>query len=142
MWLTKSEDLLISWNNLRSDNCHNPIEDALLNVNDYWQLAPMDLHYLHWDTPETWPSPWDLLADGIFCDLAKALGISYTLLLMNRPEINDLQLAQTKDGDNLVLVNQGKYILNWAPGEMLNITSDKIRIQRTMQSHEFDFKIN
>jgi len=105
-------------------------------------MAPISLHYLHWDTVKEWPDPWDLLADGIYCSLAKSLGISYTILLMNRPDINDLTLLETDEGDNLVQVNQGIYILNWAPGEMLNINTQKFRITRTMESSMFEHKIN
>lgn len=131
----KFEDRLILWNQLRTDNQSNDLETALLAINDWWQLLPLDSHYLHWDEVDNWPDPWDLLADGIFSLTSKSLGIVYTLHLINRPEINDLQFAQTSDGDNLVLVNQGKYILNWAPGEMLNTsTAQKIQITQMMNA--------
>jgi hypothetical protein len=133
--LGKFEDRLILWNQLRTDNQSNDLETALLAINDWWQLLPLDSHYLHWDEVDNWPDPWDLLADGIFSLTSKSLGIVYTLHLINRPEINDLQFAQTSDGDNLVLVNQGKYILNWAPGEMLNTsTAQKIQITQMMNA--------
>lgn len=131
----KFEDRLVLWNQLRTDNQSNDLETALLAINDWWQLLPLDSHYLHWDDIDNWPDPWDLLADGIFSSTSKSLGIVYTLHLINRPEINDLQFAQTKEGDNLVLVNQGKYILNWAPGEMLNTsTAQKIQITQMMNA--------
>lgn len=131
----KYEDLLVLWNQLRKDNQDNDLETCLLAINDWWQFLPLDLHYLHWDDVERWPNPWDLLADGIFCSTAKSLGIVYTLHLINRSDINDLQFAQTNEGDNLVLVNQGKYILNWAPGEMLNTsTAQKAQIIQTMEA--------
>lgn len=131
----KFEDRLILWNQLRTDNQSNDLETALLAINDWWQLLPLDSHYLHWDEVDNWPDPWDLLADGIFSLTSKSLGIVYTLHLINRPDINDLQFAQTSDGGNLVLVNQGKYILNWAPGEMLNTsTAQKIQITQMMNA--------
>jgi len=61
---------------------------------------------------------------------------------MNRPDINDLTLLQTDEGDNLVQVNQGKYILNWAPNELLNTPTDKFRITQIMESSMFEYKIN
>ena len=128
------EDRLVQWNQLRADNQSNDLEIALLAINDWWQMLPLDSHYLHWDDIDNWPDPWDLLADGIFSSTSKSLGIVYTLHLINRPEINDLQFAQTKEGDNLVLVNQGKYILNWAPGEMLNTRTSQIKITQMMNA--------
>jgi hypothetical protein len=44
----------------------------------------------------------------------------YTINIINVDA--DVSLAQCQEG-NLVLVEQGKYILNWAPGELLNIDS-------------------
>ena len=132
----------MEWNQLRADNQSNDLESALLAINNWWQMLPMDSHYLHWDDVERWPDPWDLIADGIFCPIAKSLGIIYTLHLINRPEIKDLQFAKTHEGDNLVLVNQGKYILNWAPGELLNTRTSKIQITQTMDASVVTKKLN
>lgn len=142
MKLNRFEDQLIEWNQLRSDNESSDLKQALADINYWWQMLPIDHHYLHWDDMANWPDPWELLSDGIFCNLAKAVGIIYTLQLINRPDINEITLAQTKEGDNLVLVNQGKYILNWSPEEMLNITSNKIQIDRTVSSSAFIKHIN
>ena len=105
-------------------------------------MLPIDNYYLHWDDVPKWPSPWDLIADGIFCDLAKALGIVYTIHLLERSDIDSVQLAQTNDGDNLVLVNQGLYILNWSPEEVLNTHTLQAQIVRTMDSSAIITKIN
>ena len=136
------EERLVHWNQLRLENLDNNLDTALLAINDWWQMLPIDLHYLHWDDVKNWPDPWDLLGDGIFCSLAKSLGIVYTLQLINRPDINDIKLGQTKQGDNLVLVNQGKYILNWAPKQVLNNTTLQNKIARTMDSSAVQNKLN
>jgi len=126
------EDRLIQWNQLRENNNDSTLEQALYNINNWWQMLPIDNHYLHWEDTRNWPNPWDLLADGIFCGLAKSLGIVYTLQLINRADINDITLVQTAEGDNLVLVNQGLYILNWSPTEILNNDTLQIEITKTM----------
>lgn len=136
------EDRLVSWNQLRIDNKNNELSLALLAINDWWQLLPIDSQYLHWEDDKNWPDPWDILADGIFCDLTKSLGIVYTLELVNRNDINDVVLALTKEGDNLVLVNNGKYILNWAPGEILNTATSKLEITKTMEASIVTKKLN
>ena len=136
------EERLLSWNSLREQSKTQTLEKLLLNVNDWWQMLPMDLHYLHWDDVEHWPDPWELLADGIFCPTAKSLGMVYTLHLINHPEINDMQFAQTRDGDNLVLINQGKYIINWAPGELLNTRTSQIQITETMATSVVTKQLN
>jgi hypothetical protein len=86
---------------------------------------------------EQWPDPWDLLADNYFCSLAKALGIVYTIHMLSRPDITCTELAANTDSaDNLVLVNKGKYIMNWSPGQMLNIGSKDITIKNCINSKE------
>jgi len=132
--LGEFEERLILWNQLRQNNTDNTLEQSLYNINNWWQMLPIDNHYLHWDDTQNWPDPWDLLADGVFCSLAKSLGIVYTLKLIDRPDIDNLTLVQTTDGDNLVLVNQGLYILNWSPTEILNNDTSQLEISRTMEA--------
>jgi ADP-glucose pyrophosphorylase len=50
----------------------------------------------------------------------------------------DLKIIQTKE-DNLVLVDGGKYILNWAPSEMLNTHSTPITtVKNAVDSSELE----
>jgi hypothetical protein len=143
IWPNRYEDRLSRWLRLREDNRDNDLETALLNINDWWQQPPWVPYYLHWDDMEDWPDPWDLLADNHFCSVAKALGIVYTLHMISRPDITTLQMAVNRDSaDNLVLVNEGKYILNWTQGQLVNITSPNINIIRAVDSSAVTKKIN
>jgi hypothetical protein len=143
VWPTRYEDRLAQWYQLREANLTNPLEQALTNVNDWWQRCPWVPYYLHWDDMDRWPDPWDLLADNHFCTLAKALGIVYTLHMMERPDITDVVLAANGDSaDNLVLVNEGKYILNYETGRLLNITSPVVNVKRSVDSRAVTRKIN
>lgn len=143
MWSTRYEDRLSSWRRLREDNQNNPLEQALLQINDWWQQCPWVPYYLHWDDLESWPDPWDLLKDNYFCNLAKALGIVYTIHMLERSDITRLELAVNADSaDNLVLVNEGKYILNWDEGQLLNITSPEVNIKNSIDSQIVTKKIN
>lgn len=127
------EDRLREWRDLR-DHCRNlPLDQALLEINDWWWQAPFVNHYLHWDDHHKWPGPWDLLADNIFCDLARALGIVYTVMMLERADIIDLEVIETEQ-DNLVQVNSGKYILNWCPQQLLNIQSLENKPRRVLSS--------
>lgn len=143
MWPTRYEDRLSQWHQLRQDNQTNDLETALLAINDWWQQCPWTPYYLHWDDLEQWPDPWDLLSDNHFCSLAKALGIVYTLHMISRSDITCTELAVNgSSADNLVLINKGKYILNWEAGQLLNITSPEINIIRSIDSQAITKKIN
>jgi hypothetical protein len=76
-----------------------------------------------------WPDPWQLLSDNVYCDLARALGILYTISLLDRADMADAELVLTEDGDNLVQVAKEKYILNWNPDSVVN-TFQEVKIKK------------
>ena len=141
MWPNSFEARLQEWADLRAEVIQMPIEPALNTINDWWFRAPMVNRYLHPMDMDNWPNPWELLSDNMFCDLARALGIVYTIISIEHPEIMKTEIAYTEN-DNLVLVNEGLYILNWAPRTLLNINSTDFKIQRIVDSQRFKSKYN
>ena len=135
MWLTSFDSRLSSWNQLRADAQNLPLESALLRINQWWFESPWRPYYLHWDDSATWPDPWQLLSDNVYCDLARALGILYTISLLDRADMADAELVLTKEGDNLVQVAQGKYILNWSPDSVVN-TFQEVKIVRQLKQQQ------
>jgi len=135
MWPKTFGDRLATWNLLR-DQCQNlSAESALRQINTWWFGAPWRPYYLHWDDAKTWPDPWQLLSDDIYCELARGLGILYTISLLERSDLQPAHLVLTETGHNLVLVRQSKYILNWEANSILN-TNQEIKIQRQYQQHQ------
>jgi hypothetical protein len=133
MWPVSFEERLQQWHKLREDVVSLPLISQLHAINNWWFRAPIINRNLRWDNHREWPGPWDLLAEDRWCDLARALGIVYTINIIN--DDADVSLAQCQEG-NLVLVEQGKYILNWAPGELLNIDSMNLTILRQIDGVE------
>jgi hypothetical protein len=121
MWPNSFSLRLTAWNLLRSQAVDLPVEQALTEINGWWFRAPWTPYHLHWDDQQDWPDPWQLLSDNIYCSLARALGIVYTITLLDRPDMQDAELIEF-DNDNLVLVNNRKYILNWDSAEIVNIS--------------------
>ena len=118
------------------DSCSNlPVETALITINDWWYNVPWKPYYLHWDDQQDWPDPWQLLSDNIYCDLARGLGILYTISLLDRADLTSATLVLTEQGDNLVLVAKEKYILNWDRDTIVNTNQEvKIKKQLTQQA--------
>ena len=129
MWPKIFADRLATWANLRNECQTLDLETALDKINIWWSTTPWRPYYLHWDDLATWPDPWQLLSDNVYCDLARGLGILYTISLLDRADMADAELVLTEAGDNLVLVAKEKYILNWSPTSIVN-TFQEVKIKR------------
>jgi hypothetical protein len=129
MWSHTFPERLTAWADLRAQAASLPLETALESINTWWFQTPWRPYHLHWDDQESWPDPWQLLDDNIYCGLARGLGIMYTIAMIDREDIQHAELIEA-DGDNLVLINQSKYILNWDALSIVNTSP-----QRTLTQH-------
>jgi hypothetical protein len=120
MWPIHFAQRLDAWNQLRQRASTLNVDRALTEINSWWFCTPWTPYHLHWDDRDDWPGPWQLLSDNVYCSLARALGIMYTITLLDREDLQDARLIEF-DSDNLVLVEDRKYILNWDPTEIVNI---------------------
>jgi hypothetical protein len=134
MWPATFDNRLASWNQLRIQCQSLTLESALTMINTWWFNAPWQPYYLHWDDQPTWPDPWQLLSDDVYCDLARGLGILYTISMLDRADMMPATLVLTEDGDNLVLVAKEKYILNWCTDSIVN-TNQAVKIKKKYQQH-------
>ena len=135
MWPRTFPQRLQEWARLREQCSSTPPETALKTIDHWWQQTPWSPYHLHWDDQPTWPDPWQLLDDNLYCSLARGLGIMYTIAMLDREDLQDAVLAEI-DGDNLVLVGQRKYILNWSGGTPLNINPSAKNLRRQISQQE------
>ncbi len=141
MWAKTFAGRLESWYSMRQQCRDLSAESALELVNSWWFTTPWQPYYLDWLDLETWPDPWQLLSDNVYCDLARALGILYTISLLDRADLTDATLVLSQDGHNLVMVDKSKYILNWNPDTVVN-TSQTIEIHRQLSQSQIKQQYN
>jgi hypothetical protein len=120
MWPKTFSARLESWNNLRIECQTLDKESVLKSINAWWFCTPWRPYYLHWDDQTAWTDPWQLLSDDIYCEVARGLGILYTITLLERADLAPVDLVLTTSGHNLVLVQKTKYILNWDSNSIVN----------------------
>jgi hypothetical protein len=120
MWPKNFADRLESWNHLRLQASTADIDSALTLINTWWFNIPWKAYHLHWDDCDNWPDPWQLLSDDMYCPRARGLGILYTITIIDRADLQDCMLIEC-GSDNLVLIPQEKYILNWDQEQIVNI---------------------
>ena len=140
MWPRTFAERLESWTQLRQQASTADAETALGAVNSWWFQTPWRAYHLHWDDRASWPDPWQLLSDDLYCPLARGLGILYTITMLDRPDLQDAVLVEV-DSDNLVLVNKKKYILNWDPEQMLNITLGHFKTHHSITQEQIQQQI-
>jgi len=57
------ETRLKSWYELRQSLENKDIATKCLEIDKWWQYAPLVNYYLHPDDIDNWPGPWELLND-------------------------------------------------------------------------------
>ena len=115
------EARLQDWFQLRKSVINLPIEQQCITIDEWWQHAPLVNHHLHPYDMENWPDPWELLSENTYCEVARALGMCYTLMLIGIKDI-ELVLATNETAEDvvLVLVDNAKYIMNYWPNTVIS----------------------
>lgn len=138
MWNLNPEERLREWRSFRQNLEQLELVHALSDIAHLWSYAPYVTHYLSPDLVEDWPDPWTLIHENLYCDLAKSLGMFYTIYLCKHYNntIDNLELHIYRNIDshdilNTVWVNGGKYILNLEFDKIVNKTSvdDKYQLK-------------
>ena len=115
------EARLQDWFQLRKSVINLPIDQQCITIDEWWQRAPLVTHHLHPHDIDNWPDPWELLSENTYCEVARALGMCYTLLLLDISDV-EMVLSTNNIGEDvvLVLVDNAKYILNYWPNTVVN----------------------
>jgi len=141
MWAPTFDRRLRAWYTLRESAQTLPMESALTAINTWWFQCPWQPYYLHWDDQAAWPDPWQLLSDNVYCEVARGLGILYTITLLDREDLTSARLVLTQTGHNLVLVDQTKYILNWEADTVVN-NNQQVVVHRQLKQNQIHKQYN
>lgn len=123
VWQLDDTERLARWKTFRKSLDELDLGTALGRVADFWQTAPFSPYYLDPCDPGNWPDPWTLLLENYYCDVAKALGMLYTIKLSCHNPDAELRVyydEQNQVNYNLVWIKNGKYVLNMTDGVVLN----------------------
>ena len=133
---------LQSWYDLRSRLVNLDTRDKCILIDQWWQKAPLVNNYLHPHELQIWPGPWELLVENNYCNIARGLGMIYTLLLTG---ISDIDFSIGIDDNNedvvLVLVDCAKYVMNYYPDTVVNNNLRDFEIKKKIDLSEIKKKI-
>ena len=146
MFQLPAEDRLRSWREFRTTLESLPLETALAETAEFWRCAPFVPYNLDYSDIRTWPDPWTLIDENIYCDVAKCLGIVYTISLTGHKKNLDVEIRQYVDLKtgyeyNLAWIDKGKYILNMIDGEVLNIEQFDKTLKLIKQYSEVELQL-
>ena len=102
MWNLKPDERLHEWKEFREKIGNLTVDEAIRETIHLWSYAPFVNHYLDGLAIEEWPDPWTLLHENYYCDLAKTLGMLYTLYLSTHygKDIAQLEIQVYKNPTN------------------------------------------
>ena len=100
-------------------------EEQLLKTAKYWQSFPISKYYLDIDDPKNWPTPWEILYEGDYCQSTLAYMMEQTLLLADERWTTDrlkLYLIDDKVKSDIfiILVADAKYVINYSHFDIIN----------------------
>jgi hypothetical protein len=136
------ESRLKSWYDLRKSLENNDITTVCLAIDKWWQYAPLLNHHLHPDDIDSWPGPWELLVENNYCQIARGLGMVYTLQLVGIKEV-DFSLAIDDNNEEcaLVMVDNAKYILNYYPNTVISNSLKDFKVTSHIDMTKLNKKI-
>lgn len=125
MFSLKTSNRLDYWKSFRHRLNTMSMDQAVKETQDFWSSCPFTPFYLDPAEPNNWPNPWDLIVENYYCDLAKVLGIVYTLHLTNHksnlnPQIRTYLDKNTRYTYHIAYLCDGKYVLNLIEDEIVN----------------------
>lgn len=82
MVLKRFEDRLIAWRGLRDKltSESDPVQTAI----DFWNTIPKSIRNLDPYDSTTWPDPWEMIEENVYCEYTSTLAIGYTLMLTEK----------------------------------------------------------
>lgn len=124
MWYDIScANRLMVWRQWRQTLDSMDYVSALSEVARIYMMVPRVNHYLAPDEQDRWPTPWELVNDNIYCDLAVGLGMFYSLQLSTHAQDHEFSMIILKHDAgwiNLCAADGWLNVLNWQEGAIVN----------------------
>jgi len=144
MWAGQPEERLTAWKAFRKSLSGNNVVDVLDDVAQKWADVPFVPYYLDINDISSWPDPWTLIHENQYCNLAKGLGMFYTLYYSDFKNSNTVSFSVYKDDIGyeygLVIVNN-EHILNHTDREIVNTQRIEQSLKLVKEFSKQDLKI-
>ena len=131
------ERRLSAWKEFRDKLVQLTPDEQLDEVASFFSKTPIGSRSLDFYTPDTWPTPWEILYDSLYCQSSISLLMYYTLLYMNSFK-DRIHLCLIDDGEDryLVPVIDDQFILNYELGAITILSSIEVTTVTDFNNNE------
>lgn len=135
------ETRLKDWHNLKKSVADKDLRNKSILIDNWWQKAPLVTHYLHTKDLNNWPNPWELLVENTYCEVARALGMCYTLYMIGEVNVKMVEATDHLGNDVILVIVNEEYVLNYWPNtvetnSISNFTEKKqVNIKKLLEKY-------
>jgi len=123
------ETRLQSWHDLKENYKNSDLKSKYIEIDRWWRNAPTVTHYLHIKDTQNWPDPWELLVENLYCNVAKALGMCYTLYMTGEENFRMVTASDKMGNDVVLILVDNQFVLNYWPNTVESNTLDDFSIK-------------
>ena len=136
-WYESPSTRLNRWRAFRKGLNTDDTKAVCETVVDWWKMAPISSRTIDPVDSSTWPTPWEMLHAGDFCEDSMALGMSYTIYYANEDLPNELLYVtdNNRSLQRLCALIDNKYLLNYSYGAISTLPTGNVNVS-------FDKKIS
>ena len=129
-WFESPSNRLSQWRDFRKGLDTDDIFKVCNTVIDWWKMAPISKMTIDPVDSSTWPTPWEMLHSGNFCENSRALGMSYTIYYANESIPNELMFITCRENSTQQLCTwiDNKYLLNYKHGSISTLPTENVSI--------------
>ncbi len=108
------------WKSLRKDIVDLSLDEKLASVAKFFAYMPYGTRSVDYYSPESWPTPWEILFHGNLCKSSISLLIFYTFSLLNSADKIELKLIDDGTDEYLLPIVNDQFVLNYELGTVSN----------------------
>ena len=125
---------MADWKAFRTSLIALPEHDQLQAVARYWAQAPLKTMAYDPEMLDTYPTPWEMMAENDWCENSIAVGMEFTLRLAGWSP-DRLRIKMMRDYDfsiqKLVVEIDKKYLVNYDYSAVVEIPNTRFDILQT-----------
>ncbi len=125
-WFESPSKRLTMWREFRKSLDTSNTLEVCETVIKWWETAPLVSISIDPVDASQWPTPWEMLHQGDFCEDSLALGMSYTIFYAN-PDISNELIYVTCLGESfqrLCTLIDNKHLLNYHRSKISILPTD------------------